>query len=204
MLLVKFASVISAWPVFIFGTNIHRRPATRVNKIDKDSIRSLRQHRWSRTADKCLPTFKTSLPPREKLIHAASDYMLDENERRDVPLKGEAARASLTTTVSAWNLYCRMRDALPAEAVSYARKRFGNTACLASIRSSRGCVIAASLFLCEDLPRRLTDPRRTGTTRASSTRSTINERHKDAASGSNNCTCASREIRNDTVKALWK
>lgn len=31
-----------------------------------------------------------------------------------------------------------MRDALPAMVASYARKRSGNTACLASIRSSRG------------------------------------------------------------------
>jgi len=53
--------------------------------------------------------------------------------------KGEAEPA-LTTAIDAWNLYTareRVRDALPPEAVSYARKRAGNTACLASIRSAR-------------------------------------------------------------------
>jgi len=54
--------------------------------------------------------------------------------------KGEAEPA-LTTAIDAWNLYTareRVRDALPPEALSYARKRAGNTACLASIRSARG------------------------------------------------------------------
>lgn len=45
------------------------------------------------------------------------------------------------------------RDALPAETASYARKRSGTTACLASIRSSR---FAHRVFLYGDLPRRST------------------------------------------------
>ena len=41
------------------------------------------------------------------------------------------------------------RDALPAETASYARKRSGTTACLASIRSSR---FVHRVFLYRDLP----------------------------------------------------
>lgn len=41
------------------------------------------------------------------------------------------------------------RDALPAETASYARKRSGTTACLASIRSSR---LVHRVFLYRDLP----------------------------------------------------
>lgn len=85
------------------------------------------------------------------------------------PLKARR-RAGLTTAVYAWNLYTIVRDALPAMAALYARKRSGNTACLASIRSSRGWEIEVLSLRGPTAPGSRTHVAPETHTRASSTR----------------------------------
>lgn len=61
--------------------------------------------------------------------------------RRTLSSKGKASRVD-DNERRVESIYCRgVSDALPPEAVSYARKRSGNTACLASIRCRAiGCL----------------------------------------------------------------
>lgn len=73
---------------------------------------------------------------------------------------GRHSKSSSVTDVETHPYGVRACDALPLQTASYARKRSGTTACLASIRSSR---LAHRVFLYGDLP-----PVQTGTAATSS------------------------------------
>lgn len=85
--------------------------------------------------NKFLPTCLIAFAPGKINIYNKRTHIRIDEE----PLKARR-RAGLTTAVYTWNLYTYIvvRDALPAMVALYARKRSSNTACLASIRSSRG------------------------------------------------------------------